>query len=157
MVKFIIVFTWVVVIGLVNTIWCLRTIPVVVIGNVELWFKFVTIEIPPNSLPNFVVDPINIPILTTSMLGVTTVSTPVVVIFASSDWITPIPTCYFRVSTIAAFDTIGGVMLTWDQQCSNLLLSIGIHCGAICGCEYPFGSLFVVWIHGQICWFCGPH
>jgi len=46
------------------------------------------------------------------MLGTTTVFTLVVVILASSDWITPTPTCCFWVLTIVASDAIGGVVLT---------------------------------------------
>jgi hypothetical protein len=74
----------------------------------------------------------------------------VLVIRTSSDWITPTPTCCFRVSTIATFDIIGEVLLTWDWRCSNLWLPIGIHCGAICGCEYCSIFLFMVWIYGWI-------
>jgi hypothetical protein len=38
------------------------TTPIVVDGNVELQFRFLLIETTPNSLPNFVADPINIPL-----------------------------------------------------------------------------------------------
>jgi hypothetical protein len=40
------------------------------------------------------------------MLGVTIVSTLVVVIYASSDWVIAIPTNYLRISIIATFNTI---------------------------------------------------
>jgi hypothetical protein len=49
-----------------------------------------------------------------------------VVIHASGDWVTPTPTCCFQVSTTTAFDTISGVVLTRNRQCSNLRLCIGI-------------------------------
>ncbi len=59
--------------------------PIVVVGSDELRFKFLTIETPPNLLPNFVVDPISTPFLTTFMLGATILSTLVVVILVMSD------------------------------------------------------------------------
>jgi hypothetical protein len=49
------------------------------------------------------------------MMGATTISTHVVVILASSNRVTPTPTCCFRVSTITISNTIGGAMLTQDQ------------------------------------------
>jgi hypothetical protein len=82
--------------------------------------------------------------LTTSMLGITTVSTPMVVIPTSSDWVTPALACCFWVSTNDVFYIIRGAMLTWDWQCSSLWLPIGIHYGAIRGCENPYGFLFFV-------------
>ncbi len=57
----------------------------------------------------------------------------------------------------AASDTIGGAMLTWDWQCSSLRLPIGIHYGAVCGCEYPSDYLFLVCIDVRICWLYGPN
>ncbi len=73
---------------------------VIVVGSIELWLKFLHVEIPLNSLPNFVANPISTPLLTTFMLGITTISVPVVVIRASSDWVTFILACCLRVSTI---------------------------------------------------------
>ncbi len=58
---------------------------VVVVGSTELRLKFLHAEIPPNSLPNFVTNPIVFPLLTTFMLGVTTISIHVVVIPASNE------------------------------------------------------------------------
>ncbi len=78
------------------------------------------------------------------MLGVTIVSTFVIVIPTSNDWITRILACCFEVSTTIASNTIGGVMLTWDLSSFSLQLPIGIHCGVVCGCEYPSGSLILV-------------
>ncbi len=91
------------------------TTPTIVISSVKLQFKFLTAKTPPNPLPNFVANPINTPLLTTSMMGATTISTHVVVILASSNRVTPTPTCCFRVSTITISNTIGGAMLTQDQ------------------------------------------
>ncbi len=150
-------FTWIVVIELVNTIWNMPTTPLVIVGNVKLRFKLLITETPPNLQPNFVAYPISTSFLTTSMLGATSVSTPMVVILALNDWITPTPTYYFWVSIIVASDTIGGAMLTRDRWCSILRLPIGIHCDAICGCECPFGSLLLVKIDEWIYWLCGPN
>jgi hypothetical protein len=80
-----------------------------------------------------------------------------VVIPTSSDWITPTPTCCFRVSKTTASNTIGGVVLTRDQRCSNLWLPISIHCGVVCGCEYLFGFLLLVRINGRIYQLRGPN
>jgi hypothetical protein len=91
------------------------------------------------------------------MLGVVTDSTIVIIIPASNDWVIRILTCCFWISTIVVFDTSGGVMLTRDQWSSSLRLTISIHCGTICGCEYPFGSLLLVKIDGWIYWLCGPN
>jgi hypothetical protein len=56
------------------------TTPIIVKSSLELGLKFLPVETPHDLLPDFVVDSISIPILTTSMLGVTTVSTPMVLI-----------------------------------------------------------------------------
>jgi len=93
--RFAILFTWVVSIKLINTIWGMPTTLIIAVSSVELWFKFLTTKIPFDPLPNFATNPNNIPLLTTSMLGATIVSTLVVVILASSDWIIPILTCCF--------------------------------------------------------------
>jgi uncharacterized protein YaiE (UPF0345 family) len=45
------------------------------------------------------------------MVGVTIISTHVVVIPTSSDWVTITPTSCFQVSTTVAFDMIGETML----------------------------------------------
>jgi hypothetical protein len=95
--QFVVLFTWVVFIGLINTIWSMPSTLVVVVGSVEL--KFFIVETPCDLPPNFVTDPICIPFLTTSMLGVTTDYNPMVVILARSNWITPTPTCCFQVPT----------------------------------------------------------
>jgi hypothetical protein len=59
--------------------------PVVFVGNAKLQLKFLIVETPLDPLPNFVADPINTSLLTTFMLGIATVSTPMVVILALSD------------------------------------------------------------------------
>jgi len=59
--------------------------PVLTVGSANFQFKFLTIETPLNLLPNFAIDPIEIPLLTTCMLGATTISTPMVVIPALND------------------------------------------------------------------------
>jgi len=137
-------FTWIIIIGLANTIWGVPTTPIVSIGNIVFRFTFYFAEIPFNSLPNFVVDPISTPLVTTYMWGATTISTLVVVILVSSDWITLIPTCCFEVSTIVASDIIGGIVLIWNWWCFNLWLPIGILYGVECGCKYTFGFLLLV-------------
>ncbi len=83
--RFVVMFTWIVVIGLINTIWGVPTTPVEVVFSAKLQLKFLITKTPFNSLPNFVIYPINIPFFTTSMLGTTTISTPVVVTHASTD------------------------------------------------------------------------
>ncbi len=45
------------------------------VGSVKLRLRFLIVETPPDPLPNFVVDPISTPLLTTSMLSAVTVST----------------------------------------------------------------------------------
>jgi len=75
---FVVVFTWVVIIGLVNTIRGVWTTLVVVVGSAELQFKFLTTETPFDSLPNFITDPINTPLLTTFMFDTIIVSNPMV-------------------------------------------------------------------------------
>ncbi len=54
-------------------------------------------------------------------------------------------------------DTIGGTVLIRDRQCSIMRLPIGIHYDVVCGCEYPSGSLLLVWINEQICRLYGPN
>jgi hypothetical protein len=61
------------------------TTPVVTAGNAELRLKFLTTDIPLDPLLNFVTYPINITLMTTSMLGTIIVSTHVVVVLALSD------------------------------------------------------------------------
>jgi hypothetical protein len=78
-------FTWVVIIELMNTIWSLPETLIVVVGSAKLQPKFLIVKTPLDPIPNFVVDPISISFLTTFMLGVTTVSTLVVVIPTQND------------------------------------------------------------------------
>jgi hypothetical protein len=59
-----------------------------------------------------IADLINTPLLTTFMVDATTVSTHAVVIPALSDWVLTILAGCIWVSIIAAFDTIGEVLLT---------------------------------------------
>jgi hypothetical protein len=89
----------------------MSTLLIVVVGSIELRFTFLLVETPPNPLLNFVTDPISTPFLTTSMLGATTISTPMVIILALGDFVTPTPTYYLWVSTTVASDTIGGTVL----------------------------------------------
>jgi hypothetical protein len=58
---------------------------VVTIGSVAFRLKFLPAKTPPDPLPNFVINPSNTPLLTKSMLGTTTISTPMIVIPTSSD------------------------------------------------------------------------
>ncbi len=68
-----------------KTILGVPTTLVVGVSSVKFQLKFLIVETPLNSLPNFTIDPISIPLLITSMLGTTIISTPMVVILASSD------------------------------------------------------------------------
>jgi hypothetical protein len=72
-------FTWVVIIKLVNIIWIVPTTPIIAISSVALQFKFLLTKTPLDPLHNFVANLISIPPLTTFMLGATTISTHVVV------------------------------------------------------------------------------
>ncbi len=83
--QFVILFTWVVFIGLINTIWSMQKTLIVVVGSAELWLKFLIVETPHDLPPNFVIDLICTPFLTTFMLGTTIDSNPMVVILAPSD------------------------------------------------------------------------
>ncbi len=82
-----IMFTRVVIIGLVNTIQGVPTTLVVDVNSAELQLRFLPIETPPDPLPKFVTDPINIPLLTMFVLGATIVSTPMVVMTTLGDWV----------------------------------------------------------------------
>ncbi len=137
-------FTWLIIIRLVNTVWGVPITPIIIVGNVIFQFKFLFVESPPNPLSNFVAYPISTPLLTTYMLGATIVSTLVVVIPTSNDWITFTPTCFLQVSTIATSNTISGVVLIQDRRSSSLLLPIGILYGAQCGCKCTFGFLLLI-------------
>jgi hypothetical protein len=57
---------------------------VVTVGSAKLQFKFFIAKTPLDLLPNFATNPISTPLLTTSMLGATIVSTLMVVILASN-------------------------------------------------------------------------
>jgi len=81
-----ILFTWVVIIKLVNTIWCVATTLVVTLGNALLPLNFLPTETPPNPLPNFATNLINIPLLIQPWWGAIIVSTPIVVI-PTSKWL----------------------------------------------------------------------
>jgi hypothetical protein len=80
-----ILFTRVIIIGLVNTIQGVPTTPITTVGNVVLPLNFLPTKTPFDPLSNFVVDPISTPLLTTSMVGATNVSTLMVVIPTSND------------------------------------------------------------------------
>jgi hypothetical protein len=58
---------------------------IVVVGSVELRFRFLLAKTPLDPLANFVANPISTPLLTTSMLGAPTVSTLVVIIPTLND------------------------------------------------------------------------
>jgi hypothetical protein len=107
-------------------------------------FGFFLAKTPFDPLPNFVVDLINTPLLTTSMVGAITVSAHVVVIPTSNDWVIINPTSCLWVLTTIAFETIGEAVLIQIRQCSILWLPIGILCRAECGCEYTFNFLLMV-------------
>ncbi len=102
----IIMFTWVVIIGPVNTIWSVPTTLVCVTSSPILLFKFLLVETLPYPQPKFVANWINIPPLTTFVLGATIISIPVVVMTTLGDWVTSIPTSCFRISTITTSNTL---------------------------------------------------
>ncbi len=58
---------------------------IVAASSVEIQLRFLPIETPFDPLPNFAIDSINTPLLTTSMLSATIVSIHVVVIPTLSD------------------------------------------------------------------------
>jgi hypothetical protein len=93
-------------------LWDVSTTPIIAIGSVKLQLKFLLIETPPNPLPKFVIDPNNIPPLTTFVLGTTTISNHVVVMITLGDLVTSIPTCCLQNLVIVAFDTLGEAKLT---------------------------------------------
>jgi len=68
----------------------------VVVGNVIFPLNFLLTKIPLNPLLNFIAHPISTPLQKTSMVGATNISTHVVVIPTSNDWIMSIPTNYFQ-------------------------------------------------------------
>ncbi len=146
-----------VIIKLVNIICGVPTILIFTIGNPKLLFKFLTVENLHDSWPTFVANPIITPLLTASTLSVTTISNHVAVITTSSDWITPIPTGCFQVSTTITFYTLNEVVFIQGRWCSIMWLPIGILFGAECGCEYTFSSLLLSWINERMCQLCGPN
>jgi hypothetical protein len=131
-----VLFTWVIIIGLVNNIWGVSIILVVAIGNVELPFNFLRAKTSHNPLPNFVANAINIPLLTTSMVDTITVSTHVVVIPTSSDLVTITPIGCLWVSTIATSNML--VKLCWFE--GDDVPFYGSH-------WYPLWCRMWMWIH----------
>jgi hypothetical protein len=129
--RFAILFTWVVVIELVKTIWGVPII-LVVAGNAKLQLKFLITKTPLDLLPNFSIDPISTPLLTTFMLSTITISTLVVSILASNDWITPTLTCVSRFQQLP-FPTLL-VELCW-HEIDNI---------PVCG--YPLVSIMVQYV-----------
>jgi hypothetical protein len=67
-----------------------------------------------------------------------------VVIPASSDWVTTILEGHFQVSTTTTSGTIGEVVLIRGRRCSILWLPIGIFYGAECGCKYTSNFLLPI-------------
>ncbi len=82
-----------------------------VVGNVVFHFNFFLTKIQPNPLPNFTTYPISIPLPKTSMVDATNISTHVVVVPTSNDWIMSILAGCFQVSTIVASNMINEVVL----------------------------------------------
>ncbi len=109
----VVLFTWVIISKLVNTIWSILTTIVITTGSAKLQLKFLTTKIPLDLLPNYATNPISIPLLTTSMLGTTIISTPMVVIPTPSDWVTPTLACCFWVATMLFLTLL--VELCWHK------------------------------------------
>jgi hypothetical protein len=57
--RFVVLFPWITIIRLVNTIWSMPTTVIVVVGSIELQFKFLLIETPHDLLHNFATTPIS--------------------------------------------------------------------------------------------------
>ncbi len=91
----IVLFTWVIIVGLVNTICGVATTPIIVIGIPKLLFKFLLVETPPNPQSKLVVNPISIPLLTKYAVGTTTISIHVVHIIEQNGQITSILVGFF--------------------------------------------------------------
>jgi hypothetical protein len=120
-----------------------RNNSIVVVGSTKLSLKFLPTKTPLNPLPKFTTNPINIPLMTTFVLGATTVSTHVVVMTTFGDWITSILVGCLWISTTIASDILGETKLIQVCRCPIMWLRIGIFCGAECGREYTFGTLFL--------------
>jgi hypothetical protein len=67
-------FTQIIIIKLVNTIWGVPTTPIVITGSSKPLLKFLLVETPFNPQPKFVANLVNIQPLTKFVLGTTTVS-----------------------------------------------------------------------------------
>jgi hypothetical protein len=81
-------FTRVVIIRLVNTIWGVPTTLVIAIGGSKLLLKFLPIEIPFYPWPKFIANLVSTPLLTKIVLGATIISTPMVGMTTLSGWVT---------------------------------------------------------------------
>ncbi len=154
---FVVLCTWIFIIGLVNTIYGVPTTLILIFGNLKLLLKFLFTKDPLDPGLTFITDLITTHFLTTSMLGAIIVSTLVVIMTTLNDWIISILVNCLWVLIIVAFDIIGEVVLTWVQQCSILWLPIGSFYGVKCGWEYIFGFLFLNWMDGWIYWLYGPN
>ncbi len=104
--------TWVVIIGLINTIYGVLTNIVFTTGSLKLLFKFLLAENPFNPQPKLTTNPITTPLLTTFVLGAITVFFPMVVMTTLKDRITSIPTGWLQVSATTISNTLGEVVLT---------------------------------------------
>ncbi len=103
--------TWVVIIGLVNTIYGVPTTPLFTTNSLELLFKLLPTKNSPNPQSKLIANPITTPFLATFVLGSTTMSIHVVVITALNDWVTSIPVSCFHVSIITLLTLL--VKLCW--------------------------------------------
>ncbi len=90
-----ILFTWIIIIKLVNTIWGVPKTLIIIVGSSELLLKVLPSATPPNPWPKFVADPINTSLLIEFVLGATIISTHVVSMTTLNNWITFISTCCF--------------------------------------------------------------
>ncbi len=154
----IIMFTWIIIIELVNTILGVPTILVVVVhGSLELILKSFPIKAPFDPRPKFATDSISTPPLTKFVLGATTIYTFVVGITSLRSWVTFISISYLRILTIVTFDTLSEVEFIWVWLCPILWLPIGIRCGTEWGCDYIFDTLLLNWMDGWIYQLCGPN
>ncbi len=102
-----IVFTWIVIIRLVNIIWGVPTTLVVVNGSPKPLLKFLLVETLLDPQPKFVIEPVNVPPLTKFVLDTTTVSILVVGMITLNNWVTSILVGFFQISATATSDTLG--------------------------------------------------
>ncbi len=108
-----ILFTWVIIIKLVHTIWGVPTTSIFLLIVSNSYSNSFLSIVSPFHDPKFVINPISNPPLTTFVLGARTVSTLVIVMTTLSDWVTSISTSYLQILAIVASDILNEAKLIW--------------------------------------------